>query len=83
MVELLFKEEVYAIVGAAMEVYNELGCGFYEGVFQEALEIELELRQIAFEPQKELVIFYKGRQLKKEYVADFICHEKVIVEIKR
>jgi len=60
MAELLFKEEVYAIVGAALEVYNELGTGFYEGVFQEALEIELELRQIRFEAQKELVVHYKA-----------------------
>lgn len=82
MTELLYKEEVYVIVGAAMEVYNELGCGFLEPVYQEALEIELPLRGIPFEPQKELPISYKGRRLQKTYVADFIAFEKVIVEIK-
>ncbi len=70
------------LLSAAMEVYNELGCGFLEPVYQEALEIELPLRGIPFEPQKELPIFYKGRRLQKTYVADFIAFEKVIVEIK-
>ncbi len=82
MAELLYKEEVYAVVGAAMEVYNELGSGFLEAVYQEALEIELSLRGIPFEAQKELAIFYKGRRLKKTYAADFLTFGKVIVEIK-
>jgi GxxExxY protein len=81
--ELLYREEVYAIVGAAMEVHHELsGAGFYEGVYQEALEIELGLRTIPFEPQKELPITYKGRLLRKKYLADVICFGKIIVEIK-
>ena len=70
MTELLCKEEVYAVVGAAMEVYNELGTGFLEAVYQEALEIELTDRGIPFESQKELPIHYKGRRLKKAYTAD-------------
>jgi len=82
MTELLCKEEVYAVVGAAMEVYNTLGPGFLEAVYQEAMEIELEERGIPFEPQKELRIIYKGRRLKKSYVADFVVYGKVIVEIK-
>ncbi len=82
MTELLCKEEVYAVVGAAMEVYNELGSGFLEAVYQEALEIELTLRGIPFEAQKELAIFYKGRRLKKTYAADFLTFGKIIVEIK-
>ena len=82
MVELLMKEEVYAIVGAAIEVHRELGPGFLEAVFQEALEMELVDRGIPFEAQKRLVIFYKGRQLTKEYAADFVCYDKIIVEIK-
>ncbi len=82
MTELLCKEEVYAIVGAAMEVYNELGRGFLEAVYQEALEMELAARNIPFESQKELHISYKGRKLKKTYTADFLIVGKIIVEIK-
>jgi GxxExxY protein len=82
MGELLLKEEVFGIVGAAMEVYNHLGSGFLEPVYQEALGIEFELRGIAFEPQKELVIHYKGRRLEKSYIADFVTFGKIIVEIK-
>ena len=82
MTDLLCKEEVYAVVGAAMEVYNVLGPGFLEAVYQEALEIELTDRNIPFESQKELTLYYKGRRLKKTYVADFVAFGKVIVEIK-
>ena len=82
MAELILKNEVYAIVGAAMEVYNELGAGFLEPVFQEALEMELCDRQIPFEPQKELRISYKGRQLTKTYIADGIAYGKIVVELK-
>src|SRR5262245_55676144 len=82
MSELLYKKEVYAIVGAAMEVYNELGTGFLEPVYQEALEIELAERRIAFEAQKELRIRYKGRLLKKAYLSDVIAFGKIIVELK-
>lgn len=82
MSELLAKDEVYNIVGAAMEVYNEKGVGFLEAVYQECLEIELGIRGIPFAPQKELPVYYKGRLLKKTYQADFVCYEKIIVEIK-
>jgi GxxExxY protein len=82
MAELLLKEEVYAIVGAAIEVHRELGDGFLEPVYQEAMEIELESRGIPFEPQKTLPIFYKGCRLKKEYVADLVCYGQVVVELK-
>ena len=81
-VELVYKDEVFAIVGAAMEVYNELGPGFLEPVYQEAMEIELESRELPFEPQKSLRITYKGRVLKKEYFADLACYDKIIVELK-
>jgi GxxExxY protein len=80
--ELLFKDEVYAIYGAAIEVHKELGSGFLEAVYQEALEIELQSRGIPFESQKSLPILYKGRLLKKEYVADLVCYGKIIVELK-
>ena len=82
MAELLFKEEVYAIVGAAMAVYNELGSGFLEAVYQEALEIELHDRGIPFESQRELRILYKGRPLKKTYNCDLLCYGKITVELK-
>jgi GxxExxY protein len=80
--DLLFKDEVYAIVGAAMEVYNVLGPGFLEAVYQEALEIELGDRSIPFEAQIDLRIIYKTRQLKKLYTPDFLVFGKIVVEIK-
>ena len=82
MTELLFKDEVYAIVGAGMAVYNELGWGFLEAVYQEALEIELRSRNIPFESQKELQITYKSKSLKKTYIADLVCYGLIIVELK-
>ncbi len=82
MTDLLFKDEAYAIVGAAIEVYNQLGPGFLEAVYQEALEIELTERGIPFVPQKELRILYKGQPLKKTYISDLTCCEKIIVELK-
>jgi GxxExxY protein len=80
--ELLFKDEVYTIYGAAIEVHKELGPGFLEAVYQKALEIELQSRGIPFESQKSLPILYKGRLLKKEYIADLVCYGKIIVELK-
>lgn len=79
---LLYRNEVFEIVGAAIEVHTELGNGFLEPVYQKALEIELGLRKIQFESQKRLKIFYKGIDLEKEYVPDFVCFDKIIVEIK-
>ena len=80
--ELIFKEEVYAIMGAAMEVHRELGSGFLESVYQEALEVELARREIPFESHKPLKIVYKGQTLKKEFIADLICFGKIAVELK-
>jgi GxxExxY protein len=82
MTELLYKEEVFAIIGAAMDVYNDLGPGFLEPVYQEAMEIEVESRKIPSNSQCQIAVKYKGRALKKFYVADLICYDKVIVEIK-
>ena len=82
MAELLFREEVYAIVGAGFEVYNQLGPGFLEAVYQEALEVEFTQRKIPFVPQQEIRVIYKGLPLKKLFVADFLIYGKVIVEIK-
>ncbi len=80
--ELIDKEEAYAVIGACFEVYNDKGCGFLEAVYQECLEIELELRKLPFQPQAELELSYKGRKLKQRYHPDFICFGKLIVEIK-
>jgi len=82
MTELLYKEEVYAIIGAAMKVHNELGPGFLEAIYQEALEVELKEGEIPFKPQQELTVFYKGKQLKKYYVADLMAFDQIIIEIK-
>jgi GxxExxY protein len=80
--DLIFKEEAFAIIGACFEVYNEMGCGFLEAVYQECLELELGFRGIPFQPQADLHLSYKGRQLKQIYIPDFICFGKIIVEIK-
>jgi len=82
MDELVLREEVYAVVGAAIEVHRELGAGFLEAVYQEAMERELALRGIAFEAQRELVIHYRGQPLSKIYVCDLLCFDKVLVELK-
>lgn len=80
--DLIYSNESYAIRGAVMKVYNTLGCGFLEAVYQEALAIELEKRNIPFEREKELSIFYEGHLLQKKYFADFVCFDKIIVELK-
>ena len=82
MPTLLYKNEVYTLIGAAMEVYNVLGPGFLESVYQEALEIELSIRGISFEAQQELNIRYKEYQLRQQYKPDFVISDKIIVEIK-
>ncbi len=79
---IYYKEESYKIVGAAMHVYNQLGIGFLEPVYQEALEIELQRRGIPFEREKELTIMYDGMQLQQTYRADFVCYNNIIVELK-
>jgi GxxExxY protein len=80
--DLLYKDEVYAIIGAAMDVYNNLGPGFLEPVYQEAMEIETDARKIPAAPEQKIFIEYKGAPLKKFYEADLICYEKIIVELK-
>src|SRR5262249_23321157 len=75
-------EESYRIMGACFEVYKEMGCGFLEAVYQECLEIEMTLRAIPFKPQVGLGLVYKDRILKQKYQPDFICFDKIILEIK-
>ncbi len=82
MTDLLLKDEVYAIIGAAIQVHSVLGPGFLEPVYQEALELECGWRKIPFVAQKRLEISYRGQKLLKEYIADLVCYDKIIVEIK-
>lgn len=79
---IVFKEESYEIIGAAFEVYNKLGQGFLEAVYQECLEIEFKKRRIPYEREKEIKIFYDGIELTQSYRADFVCYDKIIVELK-
>ena len=80
--DLLYKEEVFDIIGAAIEVHKGLGHGFLEAVYQEAFEIELNKKAIIYEKEKRLSITYRGNKLNKYYIADFVCFDKIIVEIK-
>lgn len=82
MSESILQDEVYAIAGAAMEVYYSMGTGFLEPVYQEALCVEFSRRGIPFEYEKELDLNYKGTKLSKKYIADFVCFDQVIVELK-
>ena len=82
MTDIIYKEDSYKLNGAFFEVYKEKGCGFLEDVYQECLEIELGLQEIQFDAQYPLKLEYKGRPLRKQYIPDFICFEKIIVEIK-
>ena len=79
---IVYKEEAYKIMGAAFKVYNGLGHGFLEAVYQEALEIEFQKQGIPYEREKELKIQYDGIELKQTYKADFVCFGKIIVELK-
>ena len=82
MTYLLYEKDTYDIIGACFEVYNEMVCGFTEAFYQECLEIELEQRKIPFQKQKQIDLFYKGKKLKQKFLPDFICHEKIILEMK-
>lgn len=79
---LLYEEETYSIIGAAIEVHKELGCGFLEAVYQEALEKEFLLQNIPYKREVPITIMYKNEPLKKSYVADFICYDKIVIELK-
>jgi GxxExxY protein len=81
-IEILYKEESYKIVGACFEVYREKGCGFLEPVYQECMEIELRLQGILYVPKKSLALEYKGCPLRSTYEPDFICYDKIVLELK-
>lgn len=80
--KIIYKEESYKIIGACFDVYKNMGCGFLEAVYQECLEIEFRRQNIPFIPQAEIVLEYRGTTLKQTYKPDFICFQKIIVELK-
>lgn len=80
--DILYKDECYKIIGACMNVHKELGPGFLEAVYQESLALEFSEQGIPFEKEKDIRIFYKDKLLDKCYKADFLCFEKIIVELK-
>ena len=80
--DLIFKDECYAIIGACFEVYKDKGCGFYEPVYQECLAIEFEHCGISAIAQAALSLEYRGRILNQKYFPDFICYDKIILELK-
>ena len=82
MSDIIFRDESYRIMGACFEVYNQLGSGFLEPVYQEALAIEFQSRSIPFDAKRTLTLCYKGTPLEKEYEADFVCYEAIVVELK-
>lgn len=82
MTETNYTEEVLAIIKVATEVHRELGSGFLEAAYQEAMEIEADFMDVPFVPQQNLQVQYKQHRLKKKYVADMICFDKIVVEFK-
>jgi len=80
--DLLYKDESYKIIGACFEVYRDKGCGFLEPVYQECMEIELRLQGMPFVAQQPLALEYKSCPLRSKYEPDFVCYEKIILELK-
>jgi len=78
----IYKDEGYKLMGAAFEVYNERGYGLGEEIYQESMEIEMELRGIPYHAKRELACFYKGRVLKKRYIPDLCVYGCIITELK-
>ncbi len=82
MNKLLFEENTYKIIGACMSVHKGLGAGFLESVYHEALEKEFEIQKVNFDSKKKLQVYYNDAPLQKYFIADFICFDKIVVEIK-
>ena len=80
--DYLYVQETYKIIGACMTVHRELGAGFLEAVYQEALAVEFLEMGIPFQREKQLEVLYKGTPLAKKYVADFVCFDRIILELK-
>ena len=75
-------ELTYKVIGAAMEVHRTLGCGFTEKVYQDALEKELQIQKIPYEREVRMHVIYKNEELDSEYIPDFVCYDKIVVELK-
>ena len=82
MTNIILKDESYKIVGICMEVHSELGCGFKEIIYKDALEIEFANHEIPYEREKLFKIEYKGMTLKHKYAADFIVFNQIVLEVK-
>ncbi len=82
MGKLIYEQETFKIIGAAMNVHKGLGAGFLESVYHEALEREFKTQQIPFETKKKLMVYYNDVPLNKYFIADFICYENIVIEIK-
>lgn len=82
MSKLISEGETFQVRGAIFEVYREMGCGFLEAVYQECLAKEMRLKKIPFVSQQELMLQYKGEPLEQKYKPDFICFDRIIVELK-
>ncbi|MDC6361237.1 MULTISPECIES: GxxExxY protein [Flavobacteriaceae] len=82
MSQIIYKNESYFVIGLCMDVHNELGKGFSEGVYSDALEIELKTNGVPFKKEVKFDIIYKGKKLKHHYFADFIVDDKIILELK-
>ena len=82
MAEIIYRKESYATIGACFEVYNEKGCGFLEPVYQECLGIEFEYQRIPTIAKPSLTLSYRGRILTQTYEPDYVCFERIIVELK-
>jgi GxxExxY protein len=82
MTEIIYKKECYAIIGACFEVYNAKGCGFLEPVYHECLAIELEHQRIPAISKPLLTLSYRDRTLLQTYQPDFVCFDKIVLELK-
>ncbi len=82
MTDILYADESYAIIGACFCVHNDKGVGFLEPVYQECLEIEFGCQRIPYRAKVPLELAYRGKKLKQTYIPDFICYDRIIVEIK-
>ncbi|MBA7556331.1 hypothetical protein ES705_49033 [subsurface metagenome] len=82
MTKILYKEESYQIIGKCMEVHNNLGPGFLEIVYKDALEFEFRNANIPYEREKKYVVNYKGKALPHKFFADFVVFDKIILETK-